>query len=129
MLGAGYADGYTRAPMEPRTVLVIDDDSSLRLLCRVNLELDGYRVLEAATLAEARRALPRADVVLLDVHVGSDDGLAFIKEARAARQGVGVALLTGESKLEADHGADAVIGKPFGIDELRETVERIGSSR
>jgi two-component system, OmpR family, KDP operon response regulator KdpE len=129
MLGPGYADGYTRPPMDPRTVLVIDDDSSLRLLCRVNLELDGYRVLEAATLAEARRALPKADVVLLDVHVGSDDGLAFVEEARAARQGVGVALLTGESDLERDHGADAVIGKPFGIDELRETVQRIGSSR
>ena len=114
--------------MEPRTVLVIDDDSSLRLLCRVNLELDGYRVLEAATLAEARRALPGADVVLLDVHVGSDDGLAFVEEARATVQGVGVALLTGESELSSDHGADAVIGKPFRIDELRETVERIVSA-
>jgi len=35
------------------TVLVLDDDESLRFLCRVNLELDGYRVLEGASLAEA----------------------------------------------------------------------------
>ena len=40
-----------------QTVLVVDDDDSLRLLCRVNLELDGYRVLEAGSLAEAREAL------------------------------------------------------------------------
>ena len=35
------------------TVLVVDDEPSLRLVCRVNLELDGYRVLEAPNVAEA----------------------------------------------------------------------------
>jgi DNA-binding NtrC family response regulator len=39
-------------------VLVVDDDASLRLLCRVNLELDGFDVREAATLDEARAAAP-----------------------------------------------------------------------
>jgi DNA-binding response OmpR family regulator len=106
---------------------LVDDDSSIRLLCRVNLQLDGYRVLEAATLEEARALLPEADVVLLDVHVGGGDGLAFVAEVRAA--GAGVALLTGSAELGADHGADAVIGKPFTIDQLRETVERLGSGR
>jgi DNA-binding NtrC family response regulator len=115
--------------MQPRTVLVVDDDSSIRLLCRVNLELDGFHVLEAATLDAARAALPEADAVLLDVHVGDDDGIAFVQEVRAARPGAGIALLTGSAELDATHGADAVIGKPFTIDQLRETVERIGSER
>jgi DNA-binding NtrC family response regulator len=115
--------------MKPRTVLVIDDDSSIRLLCRVNLELDGFRVLEAATLEAARAALAEADVVLLDVHVGEGDGIAFVRDVRAARPAAGVALLTGSAELDATHGADAVIGKPFTIDQLRETVERIGSGR
>jgi len=42
---------------QPPTVLVVDDDASLRLLCRVNLELDGYRVLEAPDVAEAERLI------------------------------------------------------------------------
>ena len=47
-----------------RTVLVVDDEPSLRLLCRVNLELEGYRVLEARTLARRARARRRVvDVV------------------------------------------------------------------
>ena len=55
-----------------KTVLVVDDERSLRLLCRVNLELDGHIVHEAGTLAEARELIDKEslDVILLDVHVG-----------------------------------------------------------
>ena len=57
------------------TVLVVDDDQALRLLCRVNLELEGYRVLEAGTLEDAAVAVAneQVDVILLDVHVGTGD--------------------------------------------------------
>jgi DNA-binding response OmpR family regulator len=63
---------------ERATVLVVDDDPSLRLLCRVNLELEGYRVLEAGDLAAARSALSGddVDVILLDVHLGTVERLA-----------------------------------------------------
>ena len=40
-------------------MLVVDDEPSLRLLCRVNLELDGHHVREAGTVADARRELER----------------------------------------------------------------------
>src|SRR5438046_2635902 len=39
------------------TVLVVDDDDSLRMLCRVNLEFEGYRVLEAPTVEIAEELL------------------------------------------------------------------------
>ena len=41
--------GQKRVP----TVLIVDDDASLRLLCRINLELDGYNVLEAPNVTAA----------------------------------------------------------------------------
>ena len=110
-------------------VLVVDDDRSLRLLCRVNLELDGYGVVEAATLDEARSALAEelVDVVLLDVHVGAASGLDLLDELERERPSLPVALLTGESGLppEARGRAAAVVSKPFPIEALTGTVERL----
>ena len=108
------------------TVLVVDDDAAIRLLCRVNLELDGHTVFEAGSLAEARRALDenRVGVVLLDVQIGSDDGVAFLRELRADRPRLGVAMLTGSTHPERARAEnpDALIAKPFSIDDLRDTV-------
>src|SRR3982750_643769 len=57
-------------------VLVIDDEAPIRLLCRVNLEAEGMKVLEAADgpsgLDQAREHTP--DVVLLDVMMPGLDG-------------------------------------------------------
>ena len=57
-------------------VLIVDDEPSIRLLCRVNLELEGYRVVEAETLAEARSALAEESfaLVLLDLQIGAESG-------------------------------------------------------
>ena len=111
------------------TVLVVDDDSALRLLCRVNLELEHYRVLEAATLQEATEALAteRIDVVLLDVHVGRDDGRRFLRDMRAQGNAVPVALFTGSSEVSDAEGelAGAVLPKPFPLEELTAVVARL----
>jgi DNA-binding response OmpR family regulator len=60
----------------PLTVLVIDDEAPIRLLCRVHLEAEGTAVLEAengeAGLELARRELP--DAILLDVMMPGLDG-------------------------------------------------------
>jgi DNA-binding NtrC family response regulator len=108
------------------TVLVVDDDHSIRFLCRVNLELEGCAVQEAGTLAEAREALAaeHIDVVLLDVHVGTGSGVDFLEELRRDHPGVAVAMLTGSVGTPTLEGAtpDAVIAKPFRPEQLIETV-------
>ena len=52
-----------------RTVLVVDDDAALRLLCRVNLEQSGFRVVEASDGDEALELIEadRPDAILLDI--------------------------------------------------------------
>jgi DNA-binding NtrC family response regulator len=114
---------------ERQHVLVVDDDRSLRLLCRVNLELDGFDVTEAESLAEARAALAGdpVDAVLLDVHVGADNGIDLLDELKRDRAELPVILLTGESGLpsEARGRADAVLSKPFEIRDLAKTVHRV----
>jgi DNA-binding response OmpR family regulator len=104
-------------------VLVVDDDESLRLLCRINLELDGYRVLEAGSAATARALLAseQIDALLLDVHLADGDGRDLLRELGAERPPC--ALFTGSTPAPAIEGyADALIPKPFEIDGLRATV-------
>ena len=109
------------------TVLVVDDDDSLRMLCRVNLELEGYRVLEAPTVELAQELLrdDSVDVVLLDVHVGSGDGFKVLGEIGGER----VALFTGSYEVDAQRAAevDAVLRKPFTLTDLSETVGRLAA--
>ena len=109
-----------------KTVLVVDDERSLRLLCRVNLELEGHRVLEAATLAEARALVEQEtpDVILLDVHLGNDDGLDLLDELEALDVPSRVVLLSGTSEIGPELRArvTGVIGKPFDLKRLTQAV-------
>ncbi len=116
---------------EATTVLVVDDDDSMRLLCRVNLELEGHRVLEARSIEAAQELLAReaVKVVLLDVHVGPDDGRTLLKELRATRPEIAVAFLTGTADIEelARVDADGVLGKPFTLTDLSSLVKRLAA--
>jgi DNA-binding NtrC family response regulator len=111
------------------TVLVVDDDAAIRFLCRVNLELDGWAVHEAEAIGQARETLAATlvDIVLLDVHVGVDSGLDFIAEIRERHPGVPVVLLTGSVGSPSFDGADAdaVISKPFTLDQLTGTLGKL----
>jgi DNA-binding NtrC family response regulator len=111
------------------TVLVIDDDPSLRLLCRVNLELEGYTVVEAASLAQAETALEDGgvDVILLDMHLGNEQGATLIPKIEEHGLGQSLALLTGSPGSQLPPDA-VVISKPFGIDDLTGTVKRLAAS-
>jgi DNA-binding NtrC family response regulator len=121
------------AGVAQRTVLVVDDEPSIRMLCRVNLELEGYEVREATNLDEARAALSSdgVDVVLLDVHLAHEDGRELLAEIRRDRPAVAVALFTGSYEIaeEEPDAGDALIPKPFTIDELIATVGRLADGR
>jgi DNA-binding response OmpR family regulator len=112
----------TDVTAEPPKVLIVDDDPSLRLLCRVNLELEGYRVVEARNVAEAEEAFTSGDVelVLLDIHIGADDGVELMRSLRKRGLPAAVVLFTGSAQLDRDTRAEAdgVVPKPFQLDEL-----------
>ena len=115
----------------PATVLVVEDDESLRMLCRINLELENYRVLEAETVDRAT-ALVLAepiDVVLLDLHVGERHGTELLPLLRAECPGAAVCLLSGTSEADPpdEEGVDGFIRKPFELEVLTETVARLAS--
>lgn len=106
--------------------LVVDDDAALRMLGRVNLELEGFVVAEAATVAEAEAAIQevRPDVVLLDVHLGGEHTHNLLARLRA--DGIPVALVTGSVDVERYRDeADGVLTKPFDPRELVDLARRL----
>jgi CheY-like chemotaxis protein len=112
-----------------RTVLLIDDDTILRAVCRRALEKEGFRVSEAADGAEGLAAylLEPADVVLCDLFMPERDGMSIIGELCRARPGTRVVAMSGggrwlppERLLEvaAALGAVGAVTKPFSHAQL-----------
>jgi len=112
-----------------RLVVVADDDDAIRLLCRVNLELEGYRVAEAANSRELARVAEEEDValVLLDVHLGSEDGIEVARDLRERHPGIAIAFLSGSVDFgeRSASVSDAAIRKPFTLEEFTATVHRL----
>ncbi len=119
-------------------VLVIDDESPIRLLCRVNLEAEGMEVLEAAdgpTGLERARA-ERPDVILLDVMMPGLDGWRVAEELLddGRTEAIPIVFLTARAELRdrargIDLGGVDYVTKPFNPVELaplvRDLIERV----
>ena len=130
--------GESGAGKDPRakgTILLVDDEEMVRLVCQRMLDHDGWRVLAAASGSEAiqvfRRSAPEVTCVLLDLSMPEMDGMAVFRELRAIRPDVKVILSSGYSSdqgeghtlLEA--GLDGFIQKPYTVDSFRRELVRV----
>jgi DNA-binding NtrC family response regulator len=111
-------------------VLVLDDNAPMRLVCRVNLEVGGHRVVEAKTVEEAERLLSTETIGVLvtDLQIAAPgDGLQFAAQARADYPDVGLVLMTGTTggSDERVAFADAHFVKPFDLDDFLVTVKQL----
>ena len=115
-------------------ILVVDDEPSIRLICRVNLDASGFEVLEAedgeTALSIARREQP--DLILLDVMLPGIDGWEVAEELSemAETREIPVVFITARSAAPDELRSHAVggvayIGKPFDPKLLSETVTRV----
>ncbi|MFI5271893.1 MAG: response regulator transcription factor [Ktedonobacterales bacterium] len=119
--------------IDPRsmTVLVVDDEPRLVDVVRMNLEVEGYRVVEAANgneaLARLKADLP--DLVILDVMMPEMDGFETLRQIRAVSN-VPVIMLTVRQD-EHDRirgleiGADDYLGKPYSPRELQSRIKAV----
>lgn len=117
-----------RVELKDRLVLVVDDEARIVNFVRMNLELEGCRVITASNGREAlervRDNLP--DIVLLDIMMPGMDGFETLRRLRQF-SAVPVIILTAKDDTDdrirgLELGADDYIGKPF---EHRELVSRI----
>ena len=134
----GGGTGGERPEESAPLVLLVDDERSIRTICRVNLEGDGLAVTEAADGAEALEVVRRArpSVVLLDVMMPGVDGWDVAEQLAAddETRKIPVVFLSAraapEDRLRAQElGAVGYVVKPFDPLELagivRDVLERV----
>lgn len=118
---------------EPR-ILVADDEEDVLMLCRVNLEFEGFEVLDAANgqaaLDGARSDPP--DLILLDVMMPVKDGWETLDELKEddGLKGIPVVMLTAKVQEEDQYralaaGAADYVTKPFHPTSLVRTVRTV----
>jgi len=117
-----------------RLILIVDDDERLREFVRVNLEMEGYSVVEAADAEAGLAALDEEppDLILLDVMMPEVDGWEMLRRVQE-RHGVGsipVIMFSGKVEEEdlrnaASRGAQGFIGKPFNPQQLIESTKQL----
>jgi len=117
------------------SVLVVDDDESIRSTLVEFFETIGYTARGAATASDGRRLAQEhaPDVVLLDLRLPDADGLATLEAIRADDAEVAVIVLTGyadvRTAVRAMHrGAADVLEKPVDLETLSAAVVRAASA-
>ena len=128
----------SRATAEAR-ILIVDDESAIRLVCRLNLDAVGFQTLEApdgeTALELARSEHP--DLILLDIMLPGIDGWGVAEELGADPQTREIPILFLSARSDpADEarghevGALGYVTKPFDpeelIDRVRDVLERAG---
>jgi DNA-binding response OmpR family regulator len=137
--GRGKEASFTARPFRSAmsdTILVVDDQSSVRQLLQEYLTEQGFRVLTApdgqSALYTARHDQP--DLILLDIMMPKMDGYQFLRLYRQERQTPVIIITAREEETDAvlglDLGADDYVIKPFRMRELlariRAVLRRLG---
>ena len=127
-------------PAPARSILVVDDEATIRDVIRRYLERDGFAVREAADGYAALDALAEAlpDLIVLDLMLPGIDGLALTRQIRTpkanpehdGRQRIPIIMLTARGETSdrirgLDVGADDYLGKPFSPQELVSRVRAV----
>ena len=119
---------------DKRKVLVVDDEADVLLLCRVNLEFEGYEVVEAGDGEEAMRKVREhePDVILLDVMMPKMDGWQVLAALKAEPETADIPVVMLTAKVQDQDqirgwsgGAADYITKPFSPLALSQVLENV----
>jgi two-component system, chemotaxis family, chemotaxis protein CheY len=117
-----------------KSILIVDDSSSVRDLITFTLETAGYKVLRGIDGSDALKHLTSTDIdlVITDLHMPKLDGIGLIKEIRSRPKYkfVPILVLTTETQVAKkqnarEAGATGWIIKPFEQDQLLNVVQKV----
>jgi CheY-like chemotaxis protein len=119
---------------EPTSILVVDDDPTIRATVAETLDLEGYAVKTASNGAEALTVLDSGlpALVLLDMRMPVLDGWGFMRSVRERGLPLKVLVMTAAQdarRWATEIGATGVLAKPFELDELLTAVQRLATGR
>lgn len=119
-----------QSAMAQRTILVVDDEPSIRDLIVAVLEEEGYRALAAGTGFAALGLVPteRPDLVLLDMMMPQMDGRETMRRMRQLPGGRQVPVVVMSAAVTADRageGVAAFLAKPFDLIALLDTIDGV----
>ncbi|QPJ65251.1 MAG: sigma-54-dependent Fis family transcriptional regulator [Candidatus Nitrohelix vancouverensis] len=118
------------------TILIVDDEDSIRRVLKVALEKKGYEVHTASSGEDALTALSETPYLLIfsDIFMEGMSGLEFLNNAKETRPEIPIVMMTAQdtmnNTIEAMRlGAYDYISKPFDLNEIYSLVQRIAETR
>jgi len=118
------------------SILVVDDEPSIRKSVALCLELEGHRVQSASGVEDARQAARRTpfDLAFVDLRLGTHSGLDLLPELLSAQPGMRIAVITAfatvETAVEAmRRGAFDYLPKPFEPSQVVAMATKVASLR
>src|SRR5713226_9627836 len=121
---------------EQLQVLIVDDDKSICRWLNAVLTAEGYecRVAQSAEDAEPLMQEGPFDLALLDIYLGSGNGLDFLEKLKAAQPQCNCVVMTAHASVETvarsvSGGALEYISKPLLIDELLALLRKLTGPR
>ena len=118
-----------------RKCLLVDDSQSMLLLLSMFMEHMGFVPITACDGDEGMEAVRKhhPDLVVSDIHMPNRNGLLLLQDIKQMNAGLPVILITGFLNYKSDVNAlktqpDAFMEKPFTMEQLRETVDRLSPS-
>jgi CheY-like chemotaxis protein len=117
-----------------RTILLVDDDVSVRDSLKKLLETEGYRVLAARDRAEALEWIGTEEIHLavMDVNLGEEDGLETFNRIAAKHGSLPTVIVTadfGQHDHTIDAGVEVLIEKPMDVPLFLEIIEQLLSEK
>jgi DNA-binding response OmpR family regulator len=127
----GVADART-----PKNILIVDDNEDILFFMRAALEQAGYEVQTASDGAQAfaQQMQHRADLLITDIFMPGRDGIETLRDSKTRFPQTRVIVMSagGGTGGQLDYlsaaaliGANATLRKPFSLDELLDTVQKV----
>jgi two-component system, NtrC family, response regulator AlgB len=120
----------------PLNILIVDDETNIRITLSMCLEADGYRTIAVSNFQDALKEASRAsfDLVFLDLRLGTDNGLDLIPLLLTVTPWIKIVVITAYASIDTAveamrRGAADYIPKPFTPAQVRMAVRKVFEMR